>query len=56
MKHKTTKIVENIDDKVWNTFVAFCKMKGVLVGIELSSVLKDHLVKFKPAIDMVKKK
>jgi len=39
------KLVKGVDEDVWKRFVAVCKLKGVKVGSELDTVLKDHVQK-----------
>ncbi len=34
-----TKSIENLDDLVWRKFVAYCKIKNVLIGEELTRIL-----------------
>lgn len=38
-----TKIVNNIDDKLWRRFGAFCRMRGLLIGPALNDILKEFL-------------
>jgi hypothetical protein len=38
-----TKLVENVDDSVWQRFVGSCRMDGVKVGVRLSEILETHL-------------
>jgi len=38
-----TKLVKEIDNKVWREFTGYCKAKGEIVGKKLSQVLKDYL-------------
>lgn len=37
--------IRNLDDETWRKFVAYCKLKGVNVGLELSGMLDDYLKK-----------
>lgn len=38
-----TKLIKNIDDEVWRQFTGFCKMQNILVGKELTKILKKYL-------------
>jgi len=38
-----TKTIKHVDDKVWRTFAGLCKIKGVNIGEELTSVLKKYV-------------
>lgn len=38
-----TKLIKEIDDKIWREFAGYCKAKGEKVGEKLSHVLKDYL-------------
>ena len=42
-----TKLIENIDPRTWGLFTGICKMKGVIVGEELTIVLDKYLSKQK---------
>ena len=35
--------VRDLDKETWRKYVAFCKLKNVKVGSELSKILDDHL-------------
>lgn len=37
------KSIENLDDLVWRKFVAYCKVKDVLVGHELTRILAKEV-------------
>ncbi len=37
------KIIRNIDGEIWRKFTGFCKMKGVIVGEELTKILERYL-------------
>ena len=37
------KLVKNVDGDVWRQFAGFCKVKDVLVGVEISDILKKYL-------------
>jgi len=37
------KIIRNVDGDTWRRFTGFCKMKGILVGEELTKILKEYL-------------
>jgi hypothetical protein len=37
--------IRNLDKGIWRKFAAYCKLKGVNVGGELSVVLEDYLKK-----------
>lgn len=37
------KSIENLDDLVWRKFVAHCKIKGVLIGKELTRILTKEV-------------
>ena len=38
-----TKIIENVDDEVWQQFSGYCKMKNLTIGEKLNEVLKKFL-------------
>ena len=37
------KIIRNVDGEVWRKFTGSCKMKGIIVGEELTKILKRYL-------------
>ncbi len=43
VKAMATKSIENLDDLVWRTFVAHCKIKDVLIGEELTKILQREV-------------
>jgi len=38
-----TKLIKNLDNKVWTKFAGYCKAKGITIGENLSNILKDYL-------------
>ena len=40
MKHK---LVKGVDEGIWRRFVAYCVLKDVKVGDEISKLLEKHL-------------
>lgn len=40
-----TKLIENINEEIWNKFAGYSKMKGKKVGELLDEVLLDYLRK-----------
>ena len=38
-----TKLVENVDEDIWNKFAGYCKMNDILIGPKLSDVLLKYL-------------
>ena len=40
-----TKLVKNLNDNTWRKFSGMCKMKGVIVGEELTRILNSYLNK-----------
>jgi hypothetical protein len=39
------KLVSDLEEKTWKTFVRYCKIKNQLVGKELTKIIKKHLEK-----------
>lgn len=37
------KLIENVNEDVWRKFAGFCKMKNVLIGEELTYILKHYI-------------
>jgi len=42
MSHK---LIKDVDEEVWRKFIAYCKLKNIKVGDELSEILEDFLSK-----------
>ncbi|MFC1769286.1 hypothetical protein ACFLZX_06000 [Nanoarchaeota archaeon] len=40
---KSSKLVKEIDEATWRKFVAYCIIKNVKVGDELTKILKNFL-------------
>ena len=40
-----TKLVENVNDDVWNRFAGYCKAKDKKIGELLSEIVDDFLFK-----------
>ena len=38
-----SKSIRDADDETWRKFAAVCKYKGVLIGVELTKILKKYL-------------
>ncbi len=43
VKGKAPKLVKDIDEETWRRFVAFCIIKNIKVGDQLTQVLKEFL-------------
>ena len=41
----TTKIIKNIDPRIWGLFTGLCKMQGKIVGEEMNKVLEAYVSK-----------
>lgn len=39
------KTIKDVDEKAWRMFAGLCKMKGVKIGNELTSLLNDYVKK-----------
>jgi len=39
----THKLVKDIDEETWRKFIAYCKLKNIKVGDELSNILESFL-------------
>jgi len=39
------KLIKDVNEEVWRKFIAYCKLKNIKVGEELSEILKDFLNK-----------
>jgi len=37
------KLIKNVDNDMWRKFTGHCKMKNVLVGEELTKILRGYL-------------
>ena len=40
-----TKLIENMDEEVWNKFTGYCKMNNRFVGEQLTEILMEYLKK-----------
>ena len=38
-----TKLIKNIDNKIWNKFAGYCKAKDKKIGEMLNEILEDFL-------------
>lgn len=37
------KLVKEVDEKVWRQFMAYCVLRGVKAGPELTNILEQYL-------------
>jgi len=43
MATKNNKLVKDVDEETWRKFIAYCKLKNITVGEELSEILNKFL-------------
>ena len=41
----SNKLIKDIDNKTWNIFVGFCRMRNVKVGKEIEKAINEYVRK-----------